>query len=85
MRAVEFIYVEVINETEQVLVFEATFNGKSYAVPIVLNMALPIESQDVILVNAIVALGNMTRKDAAESVNCCDDGACKCESCRCKE
>ena len=69
MREVEFIYVEVMNETEQVLVFQTTFNGNSYAIPVILNTALPVEAQDVLLANAIAALANMTRKDAANSVD----------------
>jgi len=68
MRKIEFVYVEVMNETEQMLVFQTTFNGKSYAVPVILNMALPTASQDLVLVNAIAALVNMKREDAAEAL-----------------
>ena len=69
MRKVELIYIEVINETEQLLVFQTTFNNKPYAIPIMLNMALPIEMQDDLLRKLIHALANMTRKDAEDSID----------------
>lgn len=64
MREVELIYIEVMNETEQLFVFETVFNKKSYAYAIVLNTALSIKIQDMELSNCILSLANMTRKDA---------------------
>ena len=68
MREIELIYIEVMNETEQLFVFETTFNKNKYAVPVIINMILPVTSQDEQLSNVILALVNMTRKDAAGAV-----------------
>lgn len=69
MREVELIYVEVMNETEQLLVFETTFNKQMYARLIILNTALPVESQDVLLRVLILSLANMTKEDANASID----------------
>ena len=69
MRKVEFLYVEVLNETEQILIFQTIFNKQPYAKLITLNMALPIEMQDERLRKLISTLANMTRKDASKSIN----------------
>ena len=68
MRKVELIYVEVMNETEQVFVFETIFNKQPYAQMIVLNTALPIELQDRKLSKIILSLADMTKEDASNSV-----------------
>lgn len=68
MRKVELIYIEVMNETEQLFVFSTIFKGEIYAQPIILNMALPIGIQDLTFQKSILALINMTRKDAANAV-----------------
>lgn len=70
-----------MNETEQVFVFETIFNNKSYAIPIIINMALPVELQDHTLLSAIAMLTNMTRKDAAGAVEVAP-GECSCKSCK---
>jgi len=69
MREVELIYVEVMNETEQLFVFETTFNKQMYARLIILNTALPVESQDVLLRVLILSLANMTKEDANASID----------------
>lgn len=69
MRKVELLYVEVINETEQLFVFETIFNKHSYAQMITLNIALSIEMQDAQLSHIIISLANMTREDANASIN----------------
>jgi len=69
MREVELIYVEVMNETEQLLVFETTFNKQMYARLIILNTALPVESQDGLLRVLILSLANMTKEDANASID----------------
>jgi len=68
MREVELIYVEVLNETEQVFIFETVFNKQKYAHLLVLNTALLIKIQDLELARCILSLANMTRKDAEKSV-----------------
>ena len=68
MRKVELIYIEVMNETEQLFVFETTFNKQQYAIPLILNMALPVEIQDTQFGNVILSLVSMTREDAAGAV-----------------
>jgi len=69
MRKVELIYVEVINETEQLFIFETLFNKQNYAHLLVLNTALPIEMQDGLLSKVILSLANMTREDASASID----------------
>lgn len=63
MKKVELIYIEVMNETEQLFIFETTFNKQQYAQMITLNTALPVAMQDMQLRVAILSLANMTRKD----------------------
>ena len=84
MKKVELSYIEVMNETEQLFVFTTTFNGKTYAQPIIINMALPVEIQNITFQKTIWVLANMTRKDAAgaEVIEPCK---CKCGSCKCQE
>ena len=67
MRKVELIYVEVMNETEQLFIFETTFNKQPYAHTLMLNTALPIKMQDAEFRKAISFLANMTREDAEKS------------------
>jgi len=64
MREVNLIYVEVMNETEQLFVFETTFNKHQYANILTLNMALSIDIQDSEFSKTISLLSNMSRKDA---------------------
>jgi len=64
MRKVELLYVEVLNETEHLFVFQTMFNKQPYARLITLNMALPVKVQDDLLRKLIIPLANMTRKDA---------------------
>lgn len=68
MREVELIYLEVMNETEHLFVFETTFNKHQYAIPVIINMALPVEIQDEQISGLVMALVNMTRADAASAV-----------------
>jgi len=68
MRKVELMYVEVINETEQIFIFKTIFNKTPYAILITLNTALSIEVQDSVLAQAIVKLATMTQKDANNAV-----------------
>jgi len=70
MREVTLIYVEVINETEQVLIFATVFNKEPYGVPLTLNIILPVEVQDIQIRKAIMALEKMSYKDAKEAKMC---------------
>jgi len=67
MRKVEFVYAEVLNETEQLFIFTTVFNSQVYAKSVILNMILPVLSQDSEFNEAIQSLANMTRKDAASA------------------
>ena len=69
MREVELLYVEVMNETEQMYIFETTFNKHKYAQLIILNTALPIGAQDMSLGKVIMSLADMTREDAKKSID----------------
>jgi len=67
MRKIEFAYLEILNLTEQYMIFTTTFNRKEYGVDITLNTALPIEVQDVKLRKIIKKLETMKTKDAEEA------------------
>lgn len=69
MRKVEFYYVEVLNETEQLIMFRTMFDKKPYATMRVINTVLPIEQQDSLLKIDIQALENITREDAKKSIS----------------
>ena len=69
MRKVELLYVEVLNETEQVFIFETVFNKQKYAQMITLNTALPIKIQDLELGKVILLLANMTRENASAAMD----------------
>ena len=68
MREVNLLYVEVLNETEQIFIFETIFNKQQYAKMITLNTALPIEMQDKLLRTIILSLAKMTQKEANNAV-----------------
>ncbi len=69
MREIELIYIEVMNETEHLFVFSTKFNGTEYAVPIVINTALPIAIQNTVLNKALLTLIDMNRKTAKTAVD----------------
>lgn len=69
MRKVELLYVEVLNETEQIFIFETVFNKQKYAQMITLNTALPIKIQDLELGKVILSLANMTRENASTAID----------------
>lgn len=70
MRKVEFAYLEIINNTEQLIIFVTTFNKKSYGADIILNTALPVEVQDVQIRKVIKKLETMKAKDVKEAILC---------------
>lgn len=47
MKNAELIYVEVLNETEQLFIFAVESGKKSYGLDLILNTALPAEIQDI--------------------------------------
>lgn len=67
MREVTLEHVEVLNETEHIFVFKTIFNGRDYASPVIVNMALKPEVQNATLVTVIEALETMTREDARKA------------------
>jgi len=62
MRKVEFDYLEVLNETEQLMVFTIVFDKKEYGQTLLLNTALPIEVQDIRIRKTVTFLSDITRK-----------------------
>lgn len=56
---VNLIYVEVLNETEQYMIFAVDYEGKTYGLDIALNTALPAEVQDVQIRRLITKLTTM--------------------------
>jgi len=63
MRKIIFEYLEVLNETEQLIVFSTIFDRKSVGLDLKLNTALPAPIQDIQLRRTIVKLERLTRKD----------------------
>jgi len=68
MRKAVLYYLEVLNETEQVLIFTVDFNNKKYGVDLILNTALSVQVQDVKIRKTIAKLEGMTRVDAKEAL-----------------
>lgn len=73
MRKVEFKYVEVLNETEQLMLFSTVFGGQEYGAVVTLNTALSIENQDIEIGKAIYLLENMKRKDTKTAIDAVED------------
>lgn len=67
MKDIEFYYLEIINETEQLMVFTTTFNRKEYGLDLMLNTALPIEVQDIQIRKIITKLNGISRKTLKKS------------------
>lgn len=66
MRKITFEYVEVINETEQLMVFSTMFDKKEWGLDILLNTALPAQVQDLKIRTIITKLEKLTRKDVTK-------------------
>ncbi len=60
---VEFAYLEIVNATEQLMVFSTEYYGKPYGLEIILNTALPIEVQDGQIRKVIEKLATMKKAD----------------------
>ena len=63
MRTITLEYVEVINATEQLMVFSTVFDRKEWGLDLVLNTALPPQVQDLKIRALITKLERLTRKD----------------------
>lgn len=63
----EFYYLEVINETEQLMIFTVDFNKKKYGADLILNIALPILVQDEKIRKTVAKAKKMKRQDAKEA------------------
>jgi len=68
MREIVFDYLEVLNATEQLMVFLTVFNNQTYGTTLTLNTALPPRLQDAKIAEAVEALIDMNRKDAKEAI-----------------
>jgi len=63
MREVNFGYLEVLNETEQLMIFTVRFNKRLWGMDIILNTVLPVEIQDIQLRKVIAKAENIKLKD----------------------
>jgi len=68
MREVEFYYLEILNETEQLMIFRTTFNKEPYGEMLVLNTALPVKKQDEQIKQAVYRLRHMNREVARNAI-----------------
>ena len=67
MKKAELIYVEVLNETEQLFLFAVEFNKKLYGLELALNLALPVTIQDIQIRRLIAKVETMKRADAKDA------------------
>lgn len=67
MREIYLDYVEVLNETEQALVFKTLFNREEYGVLVTLNTAQKIPVQDAYIARELETLINIDRKAAKKA------------------
>ena len=63
MRKIELIYLEVLNETEQFIIFQTVFDKKPYGLDLTLNTALPAPVQDEKIRKIIERLSKINRKN----------------------
>lgn len=66
MRKVTLEYVEVVNETEQFMIFSTTFDKKDLGLELILNTALPLQVQDLRIRKTVERLEKLTRKDVSK-------------------
>jgi len=62
MKEVELYYLEVLNETEQFMIFTTTFNKELFGLDLTLNTALPAQVQDLKIARIIERLSKISRK-----------------------
>jgi len=67
MRQISLEYLEVLNTTEQVMVFITKFNRKDYGTAVVVNTALNVKQQDEAIAAAVMRLVNINRENAKEA------------------
>lgn len=70
-REVELVYIEQLDSSEVLLVFETVFNGKPYHLELILNLNQIEVHQNIQIERVIDSLATMDRNDAtfAEKVN----------------
>jgi hypothetical protein len=65
-KEVFFSYVEVLNATEQLMVFTTVIDKKEYGAHLILNTALSIGMQDIHITNTINQVLALTKKSVKE-------------------
>jgi len=73
MRKVEFMYLEILNETEQLMLFMTKFNRQDYGMVLVLNMALSIRSQDKQIADIVYKLEKLKTEDTKDAKDMVED------------
>lgn len=73
MRKVEFMYVEVLNETQQLMLFMTKFNRQDYGMVLTLNMALSVKNQDMQIAEIVYALEHMKTEDTKDAKDMVED------------
>lgn len=68
MRKVTLVHVEVLNETEQILIFQVTFNKCEYTGYVITNAVRPIATQDAEISKCVTQLATMKTLDAKEAI-----------------
>lgn len=66
-KEVDFYYLEVVNETEQLMIFTTTFDKDLVGLDIMLNTALPVQVQDLKIARIVERLSKITRKTRFDS------------------
>lgn len=59
----ELIYLEILNETEQFMMFAVKYYGKLYGLELTLNTALPVKTQDEQIAALVEKLITMRKAD----------------------
>lgn len=65
-KTVDFSYVEVLNTTEQLMVFTTKIDGKEYGSYVILNTALSVGMQDIEIANTVDQVMKLTKKSVNE-------------------
>lgn len=61
-KEVYFSYVEVLNATEQLMIFTTVIDGEEYGDHLILNTALSVGMQDILITNTVNKVLAMTKK-----------------------
>ncbi len=63
MKRITLLYLEVMNQTEQLYVFGIMHDKEQYGTSIIMNTALPIPMQDELFTKFLVQLSGATLDD----------------------